>query len=121
MVIQSSYLDYQKADGAVAPGGTAKRDPQAMKHGLEFTWGGLVAYTGAIFFVGWISSAGYFQVAGHWQTANQLKHVETQTIPAIKSIAGCQEKRASVLSGQSDDSLPNCPSIRSAPRVPSAK
>lgn len=92
-----------------------------MKHGLEFTWGGLVAYTGAIFFVGWISSAGYFQVAGHWQTANQLKHVETQTIPALKSLGGCQQRRADVLAGNVAAPLPNCPSIRSAPRVPSAK
>lgn len=92
-----------------------------IKHGLEFSWAGLVAWTGTAFFVGWISSAGFFQVAGHWQTASQLQHIETKTIPAIKSIAGCQEKRASVLSGQSADDLPNCPSIRSAPRVPSAK
>lgn len=88
-----------------------------MRHALEFTWSGIIAYTGAVFFIGWIASAGYFQVAAHWKTAAQLQHIETKTIPAIKSIAGCQEKRAQILSGQVMElrGIPNCPSIKTAP------
>lgn len=91
-----------------------------MKGGVEFSWAGLVGYTGAILFLGWIASAGYFQVAKHWDQTAALKIDQTKVIPALKSIAGCQEYRDKILSGQIAARLPNCPSVRSALIPPAA-
>lgn len=84
-----------------------------MKHGFEISWQGAVGLAGAMFFSGWIASAGYFQVANHWDQANKLHVEETKTIPALKSLAGCQERRADVLAGSVIDErgIPNCPSL----------
>lgn len=80
-----------------------------------------VSALGVAFFAGALATMAYYQVPHLWTEQKVLQTVQTKTIPALKSLAGCQEKRATVLSGQSDDILPNCPSIRSAPKVPAAK
>jgi len=76
-----------------------------------------ISAMGVAFVAGAIATIVYYQVPHLWTQQKALQTVETKTIPALKSLAGCQEKRAAVLAGQVDADLPNCPSIHSVQKA----
>ena len=79
----------------------------------------LTMAAGAIFYAGWISSAAYFNISGRWQDTHKLVIEQTQTVPALKSFAGCEKLRANVATKDAAKSeagsdidlgkIPNCP------------
>lgn len=80
-----------------------------------------VGFAAAAFFVG-LAFGNYDVTKGSVDhVADQYGQAKKQ-VSALKSVAGCQEKRAAVLSGQVMDlaGAPNCASVRSVPS-PSAK
>ena len=74
---------------------------------------------GALFYAGWISSAAHFNIKQRWEDAHKLLIEQTQTVPALKSFAGCEKMRAQIATKEAAKSeagsdidlrkIPNCP------------
>lgn len=89
---------------------------EKVDHGITL-WSKL----GAMFILGWLASSAYHATNTADKAVVQLKTVETKTIPTLKSVLGCQERRADVLAGNIDSNLPTCPSAKNALKVPDTK
>lgn len=79
-----------------------------------------ISALGMAFFFGVISTIFYYNIPHLWQDQKELVTVQTKTLPALASVAGCQEKRAHLLAGEQTWVDLNCPSVRSV-RVPPAE
>lgn len=83
---------------------------------------------GAVFLAGWFASSAYHTTLEHAQKAAALTALQTQVIPKLASVAGCQAKRAQIATSEAvkskngDDidlaQIPNCPAPKAAVAVP---
>lgn len=74
-----------------------------------------------VFVVGWIACSAYYKIPNLWQKQAALVQVQTQVVPKLKSIAGCQTVRARVATAEAVRSengadvnlaaIPNCPTL----------
>lgn len=74
--------------------------------------------------IGWFAADAYHGTLGLYQKAAQLKVEQTQVIPKLASVAGCQAKRAQIATNEAVKAnaegadvdiaaIPNCP----APKI----
>lgn len=79
----------------------------------------------ALILLGWFASSAYHTTLVHHQKAEALTTLQTQVIPKLASVAGCQTKRAQIATSEAVkanaegadvniSAIPNCASPKSA-------
>ncbi len=54
----------------------------------------IVSWLAIAFVVGWQANSGYYQLSHLWQQKNQLKVIQTTTLPKLQALANCEHSRA---------------------------
>jgi hypothetical protein len=80
----------------------------------------IVVKIAAIFLAGWFASSAYHTTLLHQKKAEALTTLQTQVIPKLASVAGCQTRRAQIATSEAVKAnaegsdvdiaaIPNCP------------